>query len=377
MQDKQQHAERRKLLKQSYSLQAVLLNESLVVDRADVLMRQILYECKHSKTGKTADICRLNALFSLEVILKCAFDHDYGETPEGDSMVMLRCMDSAAIAIQIKTALPFITRKLGVNLPGKLGELFRDWNLWESRVHDLIDDFHKHEAHLDINQKFMVSPLLLNEDHHLGRKLNSGEVREEVMAMIFAGSGTTATTLTYLLYSLARDNRIQSRLRDELQGAPEGLHHLQALPFLTAVIKETLRLFPALIGQLPRILDHDIVFDEYILPKGAIVAMQNYVHHRDPSVFHSPEDFIPERWLDAESGTKDMKSALTPFSLGPRNCIGQNLARAELYIAASKIIRSFKIRIDSQMTESDMELQDAAVGLPKGKRLLLDFEVLH
>ncbi len=100
-----------------------------------------------------------------------------------------------------------------------------------------------------------------------------------------------------------------------------------------------MRLYPTNITTLPRVLDRYLMVGKHVLPTGTFVGMQNYVHHRDAGLFPHPDEFLPDRWLKADTKVKDMEATLTPFSLGPRSCIGQNLARAELYLATSKIFR--------------------------------------
>ena len=105
--------------------------------------------------------------------------------------------------------------------------------------------------------------------------------------------------------------------------------------------------------------------------------MQNYVHHRDEKLFPCPDEFVAQRWLATNSIVGDMNAALTPFSVGTRNCIGQNLARADLFLVTSKIFRKLRVCLSSQMTEDDMEMQDRFAVHPKAGRLLLDLEVLE
>jgi cytochrome P450 len=91
-----------------------------------------------------------------------------------------------------------------------------------------------------------------------------------------------------------------------------------------------MRLYPTIISTLPRVLDVELMVGngKYRLPAGTKIGMQNYVHHRDPEVFPAPEQFLPERWLGGS--TKEMVGALTPFSLGPRSCLGQNLGAGRI-----------------------------------------------
>ena len=183
------------------------------------------------------------------------------------------------------------------------------------------------------------TPLLLSEDGYLGRKLHRIEIVEDLMEITFAGSGTTSTTLTYLPHRLAKHPEHRGRLRKELQMVGSSLNEVKTLPFLNAVIKETMRLHPTIISTLPRVLDRPLTVGEHVLPKGTEVGMQNYVHHQDANVY-------PDRWLGEDSHIKNMDAALTPFSLGPRNCIGQNLAGAELYLATSRIAKGTQAEVE-------------------------------
>lgn len=381
MQNKEQHAARRKLENQSYSRQAILQNQSLIAEKANVLVRRLVKTAEDSHSSATADFYDLSGLFSLEVILKCALNRDYGDSPAGDSLTILKAMDGGAISTQLSTALsPIVTRKTGVYFPGFIGHAFRQHNVYEEMTKELLAQFERqHEASPSDTSRFMVAPMLTHTDGFLGRRLTKEEVLEEVMGLTFAGSGTTSTTLTYLVYSLARDATLQDQLREELRAVPESLLELQSLPLLNAIIKETFRMYPTIMSTLPRVLDHPLQVGKHVLPARTIVGMQNYVHHRDSNLFPQPDDFIPERWLETncdEKRIEDMNAALTPFSLGSRNCIGQNLARAELHLATSKIFKRLRLTLNAQMTDWDMEMEDRFNIAPRGRRLLVDVEVL-
>ena len=377
--NKKEHAARRKLESQPYSQQAVLENEGVISEKANILIRRIVHAIEVSASGKTTDVFTLCGLFSLEVICKCAFNRDFGETPEGESLDMLTAMDQSAMTVPLSAVMPFLkTWGLGKYMPGFVGTSFRGFEAWVEMTRSMVHTFQQHESALDKTQRFMGTPLLTNRDDFLGRKLQPDEVIEESMGIAFAGSGTTSTTLTYLLYAMAcpEAQHRQLRLHEEVKIVGDSLQGVKDLPYLNAVIKETMRLYPTIISTLPRILDKPMVVGQssLVLPAGTQVGMQNYVHHRDPTLFLEPDSFIPERWL--QDSVSDMNSALTPFSIGSRNCIGQNLAKAELYLAVSKIFRVLRLSLNSTMTNWDMEMEDRFNIAPKGRRLVLDIEVL-
>lgn len=118
------------------------------------------------------------------------------------------------------------------------------------------------------------------------------------------------------------------------------------LPYLTAVINETLRRYPTVVATLPRTAKRDVVVQGVHVPKGVSISFfcfvlkklheqcpdkklqtsvgtQNCTIHRDPEAFPEPMRFIPERWLDEDPlATKRRNNAFVPFSVGPRRCIG-------------------------------------------------------
>ncbi|KAK4936734.1 hypothetical protein LTR10_022458 [Elasticomyces elasticus] len=376
--DKAQHRARRKMQSQPYSLQAIYENEPLIASKADVMVRRMIDLARQPTSGGTVEAYRLCGLFSLEVILKCAFNREYGEAIDGESWEFLQAMDEGAMSLAIRTVVPFLKPSVGRRLPGFVGHAFHQFDKWHSMTSKLCQDFMRTESSMDKTQRFLTTPLLTNKDDYLGRKLTQGEVDEEAMGIAFAGSGTTSTTMTYLLYALSRPEgqRIQKTLRLELNTAGETLRELQDLPYLNAVIKETMRVFPTIISTLPRILEAPLTInDNLVLPAGTVVGMQNLVHHQDPDLFPEPEKFLPERWLDAKAN-KDMNTALTPFSIGTRNCLGQNLARAEVYLATAKVFKRLSLTLSELMTVQDMKMDDRFNVVPHSRKLLLNVEAI-
>jgi cytochrome P450 len=324
--------------------------------------------------NRSVDVFPLCGLFSLEIICAVGFNKDLRDDMDNIALTLLQVMDESAKLLPIDAALPFLKRyNIGQHLPGPVGNVFRSFYKWMDLTKELLKEFRQSQLRDDTSQRFMATPLLMDEDHYLGRRLTDDEAIEEAMGLAFAGSGTTSTTLLYILYHMSRpeNQHHQEKLRAELLSNGESINELQQLPYLNAVIKEVMRLNPTIISTLPRILDVDLLVGKagVTLPKGTVVGMQNYVHHRDPTAFPQPESFQPTRWLgECEMAEK----SFTPFSLGPRNCIGQNLARAELYLATSKIFRALSVSLSPSMQESDMEMEDRFNISPRGRKLLLD-----
>ncbi|KAF5982362.1 cytochrome P450 monooxygenase [Fusarium bulbicola] len=171
--------------------------------------------------------------------------------------------------------------------------------------------------------------------------LSDDEIRAEAQAYIVAGSGTTATTLTYLVYSVCSHADVRQMLVEELMGLPNDFGHsdLRELPHLNNIVDETLRLHTAAPSALPRdVPAGGAHLAGYFLPSDTVVSTQAWTLHRDPDVFPDPETWSPSRW---EKSSKMMHDAIMPFGGGSRVCIGKHLARMELRLAGARIFRAF------------------------------------
>ncbi|SPJ74748.1 related to cytochrome P450 CYP4/CYP19/CYP26 subfamilies [Fusarium torulosum] len=202
------------------------------------------------------------------------------------------------------------------------------------------------------------------------------EIRDEALNYIAAGSDTVSVTMTYLTWHLSRNTDIRDELIKELRALPSDFdaHQLRDLPFLNAVINETLRIYSAAPGPFPRLVPPEGAdIAGYHIAGGVEVSAQAYSLHRDPSIFPDPDDFKPSRWA---SPTAEMNDAFTPFGRGARVCIGQHLARIELRLATARFFLAFpQVRMSS--IDDEIGVTSAAlvsIGSSLSDRILTSFD---
>jgi len=195
----------------------------------------------------------------------------------------------------------------------------------------------------DDEDKTTIFHSLLNSDLPNSEK-SSGRLAEEAVLLIGAGTHTTSWALSVATFHLLSQPNTLHKLKAELETAiPDPttstpLPALEALPYLTAVIKEGLRLSFGNTSRIPRVaLDQPIKYGAYSIAPGTPVSMTIPIVHHNPQIFPDPYSFHPERWIVDKSGGLD--KYLVTFCKGPRMCLGINLAWAELYIATSTIFR--------------------------------------
>ncbi|KAJ5647415.1 cytochrome P450 [Penicillium lividum] len=186
-----------------------------------------------------------------------------------------------------------------------------------------------------------------------------GELDATFAMLTTAGSETTATVLTGILCYLVNEPDklaiVTREVREAFSSSADvTLSSAQDLPYLKAVIHEGLRLCPPVPWMLPRIVPEggEVICGKWI-PGGTSVSLQAYALNRDPNSFHEATSFHPERWLPDASSPKsiffnDDRRAVHPFSVGPRACLGQNLAWAEMQLILTKLLVSFDFEVIEQ-----------------------------
>ena len=189
----------------------------------------------------------------------------------------------------------------------------------------------------------LLSMLLSAQDED-GSRMTDRQLRDETITLFLAGHETTASTLSWTWWLLARHPAVEAKLHAELDAvlgdrAPT-LDDLPKLRYTGHLITESLRLYPAAWGMARLVVeDHEIA--GYAVTKGMGVAMAQWVVHRDPRWYDAPEEFRPERWED-DLLKRLPRFAYFPFGGGPRQCIGNAFALMEAALILATIARKFR-----------------------------------
>ena len=177
-------------------------------------------------------------------------------------------------------------------------------------------------------------------------------IRDHVVTLALAGYTTTASVVGWACYMLATRPDVAEQVRAELASVapdrPLTLGDLSAVPYLTAVIKETMRLYPPawIIGR--RALRSDRIGDMDI-PPDSVVAISPYVLHRHPTYWPEPEVFEPRRFLDEEGERTRKPYSYIPFGAGPRSCIGANFALAEAPLIVGLLVQRYRMTLPNDV----------------------------
>lgn len=206
-----------------------------------------------------------------------------------------------------------------------------------------------------------------------GNEVPEAELHSQSNTLIVAGSETTATCLTGIVFCLLSNPSTLEALTNEVRSIFKSDSEITGdttadLKYLSAVIEEGLRIFPPAPFGLPRV-SPGAVIDGHYVPPGVTVSVDHWTTKHDGRYWKDPYSFIPERWID--EGFGDTKQASQPFSLGPRACLGINLAYLEMRLIIAKMVFYF----DWELVNKDVDLfKDSSLYLLwKKPRLMVRF----
>ncbi|KAK0244643.1 cytochrome P450 monooxygenase [Armillaria nabsnona] len=216
----------------------------------------------------------------------------------------------------------------------------------------------------------MLSKLQAGKDED-GNPMCREELTAEALTLLVAGSDTTSNSICAIIYYVARTPSVQDKLHKELDEHLDSdvatAERVKNISYLQAVINEGLRLHSTAALGLPRVAPEGgmMILGNYF-PGGTIISVPTYTIHRDPAVFGDDvEEFRPERWFECDSA--GLSKAFNPFSVGPRACVGRNLANLELQIIVASILKRYHFVLENP--DEVLKVQEGFLRKPIGCRV--------
>ncbi|KAK9780326.1 hypothetical protein SCAR479_02963 [Seiridium cardinale] len=341
--DQHHHAELRKLMSHGFSDGSLRAQEPIVQENLHLLIRKI---ADASKDGQVpVDMVAWYNFFTFDVIGYLT----YGETFDCLANSNLHTWVQALFSLIYQMAqaqavqrLPRILRrpyaKWFINSDVR-SKVKSQWDLSQAKVNSRMETPSRVP---DFMEKLI-------EAYHNG-KLSANQLNGNAQLLIGAGSETTATLLSGLTFLLMTHPHVQQRLIKEIRetfSSPEEITMIgvNGCKYLLACIEEALRVYPPSPSTHPRYVPEGgkVIADKFV-PGNMAVGISIYAAAHSERNFHRASEFLPERWMGEDpSFAGDKKEALQPFSYGPRNCIGRNLAYVEMKLVIANLLWHFDL----------------------------------
>ncbi|KAJ7322066.1 hypothetical protein JRQ81_018353 [Phrynocephalus forsythii] len=253
----------------------------------------------------------------------------------------------------------FIPKVLDI-MPGPHQVLLKNMSHIETLVTRRVEEHEKTHDPTSVPRDLVDSFLLKMEQEKNNPKTEF--TRENLIVTItdlfFAGTETTSTTLRYVIMVLAEFQDIQAKVHEEIDRVigrerPPAMKDRPEMPYTEAVIHESQRVLDLAPIGLARRTRKEVELEGYTIPKGTTIYSVLSSALRDPKQFKNPYKFDPGHFLD-ENGSFKKNGADIPFSAGKRNCLGEGLARMELFLYTTTILQSFHIKLPPGVSKIDL-----------------------
>ncbi len=303
--------------------------------------------------GDVRDIHRDMMRLTLEIVVKTLFNADVSQDAVKVGRVLSRIVKPFASQATLKWI-------LDNRLPTPAHRRFQaDAKEIDSIVYRIIAE--RRSSGRD--QGDLLSMLLEAQDED-GAQMNDKQLRDEVMTLFLAGHETTALTLSWIWYLLAKNPSVEQKFHAELEevlgGRQPNIDDLPRLKYADMIAREAMRLYPPAFG-LGREAIEDCEIGGYHVPRKTQVFMFQWATQRDARFFPEPDRFLPERWTE-EFVDNLPKYAYFPFGGGPRFCIGNVFAMMEIVLVMATIGQRLRLTL---VPDHPVTLQPAMSLRPK------------
>ena len=239
-----------------------------------------------------------------------------------------------------------------------LPQLQQDWGSWSpwghfmgarTAIDKLIYAEISHRRKQDNTRGEDILSMLMSARDEAGQPMSDDELRDELLSLMFAGHETTATAIAWAIYWVHHLPEVKARLLDEiasLGASPEPMA-IAKLPYLDAVCKETLRIYPVAMLTFGRIVQQPMQLLGYDLEPGKVLMGNIFSVHQREDIYPDAKQFKPERFLEREFTGGEF----VPFGGGARRCIGEALAKFELKLVVATVVSRYQLTLKSNRAE--------------------------
>ncbi|KAM3420686.1 hypothetical protein BST61_g3940 [Cercospora zeina] len=341
------HARQRKLLSHSFA-DRTLKDLEPILQRWVTLFRSKLEDRMHR--GEKLDMVKWYNCTTFDIMGDLSFNEDLGMLETGEysewvKAVFLNVKGGTFIRTvkKVHWLLNVLADQFLVKNQGLQKQAAMHWNYSKQRVDRRLA---QRPERTDLWTKFIEKP------GREGDGLSMGEHYSNASVFMLAGTETTATALSGTTFYLLRNPTYMNRLVQEIRSAHNSrdditMESVQHLRYLQAVLQEGLRMYPPVPIALPRVTPKGgAILEGTFVPEDTIVGVPQQALHRSSALFHNAHEFRPERWLGEDPVYKDdCLNSIEPFSTGPRNCLGKNLAWHEMRLILATTLYNFDLHL--------------------------------
>jgi cytochrome P450 len=324
--------------KRQRRMMAPLFAHKRIASYADVMQDRTLASAERLAAAGRGDVSEEMMRLTLEIVGKTLFDAELGGDADDVGEALTRAMTEMMNGMIRMVPMPPV-----IPTPGNL-RLRHSVRKLDEIVYRLI----RERRASGVDRGDLLGMLLATRHEDDGSALSDVEIRDQAMTLILAGHETTANTLSWTVYSLARNPDARARVEREIDAVLGSRNataaDLPSLPLALQAIKEAMRLYPPAY-ILGRKATRAVTLGGVPIPSGRLVLVNIAGIHRREDTFLHPERFDLDR-LSTENEKKLPPLAYMPFGAGPRVCIGNHFAMMEAHIALVTLLQHVRVDLE-------------------------------
>lgn len=331
------HKERRQLITPAFHGERLDVYGQLICEITDAVMAQL-------EVGESFSARTLTQKISLQIISKVVFG--LTDSPRSQEIMTVLTDTIDVFSSPLSAMLLFFEG------------LQKDWGAWSpwgrfvrqrQKLDDLVyAEIRDRRANSDENRTDILSMLMAARTED-GEALGEIELRDELMALLMAGHETTATAIAWAMYWTHKQPEVKAKILAELDslGNEASPTEIAALPYLSAVCKETLRRSPVAMFTFPRVAQEEVqIMNRTFAPETLFLGCIFLTHQRE-DLYPNHKAFMPERFLERKFSPYEF----IPFGNGARRCVGEALAQYEMKLVVATMLSHYRFRLADDRPE--------------------------
>ncbi|OUC39945.1 putative unspecific monooxygenase [Trichinella nativa] len=323
----------------------------------------------YAASGTAFDIYKyVKTVLTVDVIAQCAFALDLDLNESQNRQFLQNCRQlfdgydfNESWLIRLSLIFPEMIWFL------KPFVSFTKFSKAEQRIVNDLREVLLRKKHLKCKQSIDLLQLLINSNERMennerkGTPLTDDAIVANAMVFLLAGYETSSTAMGFAAWLLAKHPEVQEKLRQEVNMKFNDIQIGQEydvihdMPYMNAVMQETLRLYPPLVLLVVRTCIKECTINEIPFVPGVQVLFPTYSIHHDETIWPEPDRFLPERFIGSDCAHHPM--AWLPFGAGPRNCIGKRFAEMQFKITMAHLLKRYKLHLSEAESEDPIKLK--------------------
>ncbi|XP_076951232.1 7-ethoxycoumarin O-deethylase-like [Bidens hawaiensis] len=359
---------RRILNSNIFSNNSIEAKQHLRIQKVEEL---VSYCRKASLSNDNVDIGHVAFTTSLNLLSNTIFSKDLADPYEDLSKIFKEVIGNIVIDAGKPNIVDYFPVLKKIDPQGAKGRMTRHFD----KVLDIFDKIIGERLQMGQFEQNDVLDVCLKSIQDNPNEISHAHMKALLLDLFSAGTDTTSTTVEWAMAELLRNPHTMTKAKHELEQVigkgkivKEG--DVSRLPYLSCIVKETLRLHSPLPLLLPRRVDTQVQLNGYTIPKGAQVLVNAWAIGRDPTVWEDPLEFKPQRFLDSRLDVRGQDFDLIPFGAGRRICPGLPLAIRMVPMMVGSLLNNFDWSVDTNIQQEALDMSEKlGLTLSKAKPL--------